>query len=125
MDEIKFTIPLPPRTKKNSSRIVQRGGRHILLPSKAFLDYQDKAGYFIPHRFEKISSPVQVTALFYMDADRVSDLVGHEQAIDDILVHYGVLADDNRKIIVSHDGSRVLVDRKNPRTEVTIKFLEE
>ena len=42
-----------------------------------------------------------------------------------MLVKYGVLKDDNSEIITSHDGSRVLYDKDNPRTEVTIRFLEK
>ena len=30
------------------------------------------------------------------------------------------LKDDNYKILTSHDGSRVMVDKDNPRTEVEI-----
>ena len=46
------------------------------------------------------------------------------EAIDDILVYAGTLADDNSSIIVSHDGSRVLYDKDNPRTEVYISQYE-
>ena len=42
------------------------------------------------------------------------------EATHDILVHCGVLADDNSKIIVSVDGSRVEYDKNNPRTEIEI-----
>ena len=41
-------------------------------------------------------------------------------AVDDLLVEAGIIADDNSKIVVSHDGSRVLYDKENPRTEITI-----
>ncbi len=46
---------------------------------------------------------------------------GESEAIDDILTHYGVIADDNYSIVQSHDGSRVFVDKENPRTEVIIE----
>ena len=42
------------------------------------------------------------------------------EAIDDVMVKYGLLADDNFSVIESHDGSRILYDKDNPRTEVTI-----
>lgn len=42
------------------------------------------------------------------------------EATCDILVQYGILADDNSQIVVSHDGSRVRLDRMNPRVEITI-----
>ena len=37
-----------------------------------------------------------------------------------MLVAAGVLADDNSDIVRSHDGSRVCIDRENPRTEIYI-----
>ena len=43
----------------------------------------------------------------------------------DILVLAGVLADDNSSIAVAHDGSRVLYDKDEPRTEITITELYE
>jgi hypothetical protein len=36
------------------------------------------------------------------------------------MVKAGLLKDDNYKILASHDGSRVMVDKNNPRTEVEI-----
>ena len=46
------------------------------------------------------------------------------EATDDLLVAAGILADDNHRIIVSHDGSRVLYDKENPRCEVWITSAE-
>ena len=46
------------------------------------------------------------------------------EAIDDIMVRVGLLADDNYTIVQSHDGSRILHDKENPRTEVYIDFIE-
>ena len=40
----------------------------------------------------------------------------------DTLVAAKILADDNNTIIASVDGSRVLYDKANPRTEI---FIEE
>ena len=47
------------------------------------------------------------------------------EALHDMLVHCGVLADDNCTIIVSTDGSRVMYDKNKPRTEVEITELED
>jgi Holliday junction resolvase RusA-like endonuclease len=55
-----------------------------------------------------------------MATRRKVDLVGLLQAVDDVLVHYGVIRDDNSRIVASHDGSRVLYDRERPRTEIEI-----
>ena len=36
-----------------------------------------------------------------------------------------VLEDDNSKIVAAHDGSRVELDRKQPRVEIEIEEMEE
>lgn len=36
-----------------------------------------------------------------------------------------VLEDDNSKIVAAHDGSRVEIDRKNPRVEIEIEEMEK
>ena len=55
-----------------------------------------------------------------MPTRRKTDLTNLLEAVDDILVHAGIIADDNYTIIASHDGSRVLYDKYRPRTEITI-----
>ena len=116
----RFTIPLPPVTKKNSQRIVKCGQYYRIMPSKAYIQYEREAGYFIP-RGETIRRPCQVKALFYMPTRRKVDLTNLLEALDDVLVKYAVLEDDNASILVSHDGSRVLYDKARPRTEVEIE----
>ena len=48
------------------------------------------------------------------------DLVGLEQSCLDILVKYYIIKDDDHKIAASYDGSCVLYDNENPRTEIVI-----
>ena len=122
-NEIRMTIPLQPITKKNHQRIVVHGKRRMAIPSEQYEQYEAQCGWFVKGRGMKIDKPCEVTCLFYMKDRRVSDLSNHLESIDDILVKYGVLKDDNSRIIVSHDGSRVLYDPEFPRTEVTIRFL--
>lgn len=114
-----FVIKLPPVTKKNSQRMAKRGDRLVPIPSKAYTEYQDGAGVFLNPI--GIDYPVEITCLFYMKTRRRVDLTNLLEAIDDTLVHYGVVEDDNSKIVVSHDGSRVLYDKENPRTEISIR----
>jgi hypothetical protein len=42
----------------------------------------------------------------------------------DLLVTYGILADDNSNIVASMDGSRVLYDKTFSRTEIEITPIE-
>ena len=118
-------LPVKPITKKNSRRWAPIGKTGIwkLIPSEAYEQYERDCGLFIRCKGLNISCPVNMRVIFYIDSDRESDISNYFEAVADMLVHYQVLADDNRKIVVSWDGSRVYVDRKNPRTEITIEPL--
>lgn len=119
---VKFTIPLPPVTKKNSQRLIKnpRTGKIIPLPSKKYAEYEEAALWVIPKKEPPIEVAVNVKCVFYMPTRRRVDLTNLLEAVDDIMVKRGLLADDNCTIIYSHDGSRVAYDKKNPRTEVEI-----
>lgn len=117
---IKIVIPVAPRTKKNSQRIVLVKGRPIIMPSKLYKDYEKECGKHLIKPLSPIDKPVNVKVLYYMPTRRRVDLVNLLEATDDILVHYGILQDDNSSIIVSQDGSRVFYDKENPRCEIFI-----
>lgn len=119
---LKFTIPLPPITKKNSQRIIinRKTNKPMIIPSKQYKQYSKDCGYFIKRPRRPIDVPVNVKAIYYMPNKRKADITNLHEALHDILVEYGVLKDDNYNIIAATDGSRVKIDRKNPRTEVEI-----
>ena len=74
---------------------------------------------------EPISARVNVRCVYYMATRRKVDLANLIEATCDILVTAGVLADDNSKIVAAHDGSRVELDRKQPRVEIEIEEMED
>lgn len=118
---LKFTIPLAPITKKNHQRILfnRATGKPFVMHSVEYSAYEHSASYFIPQS-RRVDYGVNVKCLFYMPTHRKCDLTNLLEAIDDIMVKCGLLSDDNFTVIVSHDGSRVLYDKNNPRTEVEI-----
>lgn len=119
---IAFTIPVAPVTKKNHQQIISIKGKPMVIPSKQYRQYEADCGYFLkPY---KIGERVNVKALYYMPTKRKVDLCNLHEALCDVLVKYEVLMDDNSSIIVSMDGSRVLYDKENPRTEVEISYLD-
>lgn len=120
---IKFTIPLPPISKKNSQQIYinAKTRKPFIMPSKKYKEYEAAALWYIPKNIF-INCPVNVKCLFYMPTRRKCDLTNLLEAVDDVLVKAGLLADDNYTIVESHDGSRVLYDKENPRTEVYIEL---
>ena len=121
---IKFIVPLTLVSKKNNQQIAinKATGRPFVVPSKKYKEYEKNALWFIPRKQKPIDEPVNVKCLFYMPTHRRCDLTNMLEAIDDVMVAGGLLADDNYKIIESHDGSRVLYDKENPRTEVYIEW---
>lgn len=132
-------LPVVPRTKKTSNRIVsfgkpcwtcKRKPHQKVLPSEAFEQFERDCSLVWPEIRQvleargvglPITSRVSVRALFYRDADR-GDSHGYYQALADVLQGLGVIADD--RLIEDWDGSRRLKDAARPRVEVTITVLE-
>lgn len=125
--KLHYTIPLAPVTKKNSQRVlVRQSGKPFVAPSEQYKRYESQAGWFLrPAPPKPIDFPVTVKCLFYLPDERRRDLTNLLECIDDILVENRVLADDNYKIVASHDGSRCFVNREQPRTEIYIEEYEE
>lgn len=124
----KYTIPLPPVTKKNSQRILvnRKTGMPFIAPSSAYKRYEAQAVYFLtPKPKTPLAGRYHVAAVFYMPTRRRVDLTNLLEAAHDTLVAAKILADDNNTIIASVDGSRVLYDKENPRTEIVIQELNE
>lgn len=122
---MKIKIPIPPRTKKNSQRIVMVKGRPIPIPSKDYKDYEKACAPFIPRLKTPISEAVNVKCIYYMPTRRRVDLTNLLEATADLLVTYGVLADDNRNVMYAVDGSRVFYDKAHPRCEIEIEPMNE
>ena len=118
---MKFTIKVEPKTKKNSMRVFHRNGRTIVIPSKAYEDFENQCLMQIYNSKNKpINFPVNIKAIFYMRTKRKVDLTNLLEAVDDMLVQARIIEDDNRDIVASHDGSLVLYNKENPRIEIEI-----
>ena len=127
---MKFTIPVKPRTKKNHSSIVRlNNGKTLLLPSKQYREFEQEVIKYLNVHFKHDSKPISkrsnLKCIFYKDKNYRSDLMGYMQAIADVLVKAKILEDDNSNIVFSTDGSRVFLDKDNPRIEVEITEYEE
>lgn len=133
--EIRYTINGEARTKKNHMMIAGTGvrcptcrkfGKQYIRQGKAHDEYTEAARWQIrPRPPRPIECPVNIKCLFYMKTRRRVDALNLLATIDDLLVECGVLKDDNSSIVVGHDGSRVLHDPDNPRTEIYITRIRE
>jgi hypothetical protein len=129
---VKITVIGSPRTKKNHSTVSTVGGHVRVLPSKPWSEWCKYAGIKVDgnalvgellmgkgvRRWSPLTTDYNVKALFYRDRD-IGDAVGYYQGLADLLEKRGVLRDD--KQIRSWDGSRLLVDRANPRVEIELE----
>lgn len=130
-----YVIPLDPRTKKNHQRIIGMGVRcplcgkpkkQIIAQGKAHVEYMVAAyPHLTPKPEEPLDKPLHIKYLFYMQTKRKVDTLNLQACADDLLVEAGIIKDDNSNIVKSHDGSRVLYDKQNPRTEIYITDYEE
>lgn len=114
------TIRAVPRTKKNSAQIVRAGFRPRLIPSAAFLawnkDAQLQLAFLRPAA--PLACAVNCRAMFYRDKN-VGDAVNFYNALADALQEAGVIENDRQ--IIAWDGSRLMVDRINPRIEIVLE----
>ncbi len=120
---LRLYIPVTPRTKKTSNRVMRFGKFNKVMPSEAFIDFQNAALPHLVEQFrprESIATPVNVRATFYRDANR-GDLVGYMTALADVLERAGVVAND--KWIMGWDGTRLDKDAARPRVELVIEGL--
>ena len=124
MKTLSYVIHAVPATKKNSQQIVvnRKTGRPFVMPSATYKQFEMAAGYFLRPKPQKaVSEPVNVQYRFYMPTRRRVDLSNLISAMDDVLVHWKILEDDNRDVIAGHDGCRVFHDKDDPRVEVIIE----
>lgn len=126
--ECRIIIPLKPSTKKNSQQIKYRwdkkSGKRIpyISQSDLYLQYEKDCGWFL--KPINIDYPINIKAYYYVNSRRKIDLNNLHSALHDILTNSNVIVDDNAKIVVSTDGSRVFYDKDNPRTEILITSVD-
>ena len=119
-----ITIFGRPTTKKNSGRFFSRGKHKIVLPSKAYENYENIALIQLLTCRSRFSGSIKVCCRYYLpDRKWWPDLVGLLQATSDILQKAKIIEDD--KYITSYDGSEIAgIDKKNPRVEIEIQIDE-
>nr|DAX99472.1 MAG TPA: Endodeoxyribonuclease RusA [Caudoviricetes sp.] len=113
-----------PATKKNSMDIFRnsRTGKPFLTQSKRYKDYARDCAIQITGKHKQgIDYPINLKCVYYRQTKHRVDLTNLLAATCDILTDCGVIADDNYKVVRSHDGSRVLFDKDNPRVEIEIE----
>ena len=123
---MKFILPGSIRSKKNSKRIVKAGAFYKLMPSKAYETWEEQARKAVFPQWHRqmpggiFREPIHVKVTAYYKGQQ-PDLSGALESIGDCLE--GIIWEDD-KLIKSWDGSRLIHDLKNPRTEVEVQPLQ-
>jgi len=120
-ETIKLILPGSIRSKKNSKRIFGKGRYKIVLPSKAYVQWEKDARLYAKMQarlVEPLKGRVSVCMIAYYKGQR-PDLSGALESVGDALE--GVIWEDDHQI-ESWDGSRLIHDKKYPRTEVEIRI---
>lgn len=122
---MKLTLYGDPRTKKNSQRIIKCGNYYKIKPSKAFEQYEkDCLKQITGKRRKNLKGRYNLKCVYFMKTRRKVDLVNLLEGTCDILVVAKIIVDDNSSVVTSHDGSRVLYDKDNPRVEIELEEVE-
>lgn len=112
-----ITISGRPISKKNSKRIIQRGKRKFIVPSKAYKQFEEDSLWLLKSVDEKYEGKIHVNYKFYYKGKMKTDVDNAIAGINDILEKAGII--DNDKNIVS--GSFEIVSgQKEWRTEIKI-----
>lgn len=119
---MKITIPVVPRSKKNSQQIIinPRTKRPMIIQSKLYTNFERECGLYLKKYKCNIDYSINLKIEFYVPDKRRRDIANYIEAIQDILVKYKVLKDDNYNIVYSLDGTRIYIDKENPRVEIEI-----
>lgn len=81
----------------------------MIIQSKQYLEYEKMCKPLMAqYSGLKIDKPINLKCIFYVKDRRLRDISNLINAIQDVLVKYGVLEDDNYNIVKSLDGTRII-----------------
>lgn len=120
---MQITIPVNPRSKKNSQEIVfnKKTGHRMVIQNKRYTEFEKQCKEHMPKVETPINYAINLQCKFYVCDARKRDIANYLEAIQDILVKYKILEDDNYTIVSSLNGCSMEIDRENPRIEITIE----
>lgn len=120
---LKIVVEVIPRSKKNSQEIIfnRKTGKRMVIQNKRYTEFEKECKWFMPKLEKPIDYPINLSCHFYVSDARRRDIANYLEAIQDILVKYKVIEDDNYSIIASLDNCKMEIDRVRPRCEIEIK----
>lgn len=119
---MKIIINTNPRSKKNSQEICfnKKTGKRFIKQSDRYVEFERECKKYMPILEKTIDYPINLKCEFYVCDARKRDIANYLEAVQDVLVKYKVIEDDNYNIIASIDGCSMQIDRQNPHIEIEI-----
>ena len=110
LNKIIIEIPLLARPKKNSQNIIYnpKTKKPMIIQNQRYQNFERECGYFLKKYKMNINTPINLKCEFYVPDLRKRDIVNLLNGIQDVLVKYKVIEDDNYNIVRSVDGSRII-----------------
>lgn len=123
---MKIIILTIPRSKKNSQQIIynSKTKKPMIIQSKLYANFERECGLYLLKYKTNIDYKINLKIEFYVPDRRKRDIANYVEAIQDILVKYEVIKDDNYNIVSSLDGTRMYIDKEHPRVEIEITRIE-
>jgi Holliday junction resolvase RusA-like endonuclease len=128
-EAVRFVVVGRPATKSNHQSIMRgKKGRPFVMQSAQYRAWEELAvaqlrGQARGRTFSDwITRPMNLRAIVYRDRN-IGDLGNYLKAICDVLERAGIV--ENDRLIMGFDGSRLLIDRENPRVEVELSPLAD
>lgn len=121
---MKIEIPMLCRSKKNSQKIIvnPRTRKPMIIQSDLYKQFERDCGYYLnKYRGLNIDYPINLKCTFIVGDKRKRDIVNLLNAIQDILVKYQVIIDDNYNVVASLDGTRIEYEKGIEKTIIEIE----
>lgn len=119
----KIEIPLLCRSKKNSQQVLINSKTHrpFISQSKLYKEFERQCwAYLRDYSDLLIDYPINLKCTFIVPDKRKRDIVNLLNAVQDILVKYHVLKDDNYNIVSSLDGTQIIYKKGLVKTIIEI-----
>lgn len=129
-----YKIPSRPVSKKNSMQMAvsKKTGKPFPVQSAAYKKYERLAKNYLKPMSVPIEFPVNLKVTYWIKKNKDGsipktkvDLTNLLNATCDLLVKYGIIADDNCQIVAGLDGTRVVYTSDEEYTEIEIFGLVE
>lgn len=125
---LRIEMPLLTRSKKNSQQILYNSKTHrpFVAQSKLYKEFEKACWQYLePYSDKLIDYPINLKCTFVVPDLRKRDISNLLNSIQDILVKYHVLKDDNYSIVKSLDGTRIIYQKGVEKTIIEITKIEE